>query len=289
MEPPTDGRSRLAAVVWSFAYVGVGYVGMAVVTTAVLTWLGGAEGPSGVDPSLAALVQSAVGIVLLSGLTLLVGRRILALDRRELGWAPVRAGLKGFGAGVGLGVAMGGLALSLAVMVGAARWTEDGGSWGAYLGRLAALAGILLPAALAEELAFRGLPVAALRRAVGPGLAVLATALLFGLAHRANPNHTSLGLGNITLAGIWLGLTFLAPGGLWTATGAHFGWNLALAGLAAPVSGIPFEIPGLDYLPGEPGWLTGGSFGPEGGVFATVVLALGAGVAARWWTTREGA
>jgi hypothetical protein len=48
------------------------------------------------------------------------------------------------------------------------------------------------------------------------------------------------------------------------------------------VSGLPFEIPAIDFLPGEPPWLTGGGFGPEGGLFGTVALSLGIGVAARW-------
>ena len=58
-----------------------------------------------------------------------------------------------------------------------------------------------------------------------------------------NPNVTPLGLGNIALAGIFLGLAFYAPGGIWTAWGAHLGWNALLAALDAPVSGLPFDIP----------------------------------------------
>jgi hypothetical protein len=48
------------------------------------------------------------------------------------------------------------------------------------------------------------------------------------------------------------------------------------------VSGVPFDIPFLDYTAGTPVWLTGGAFGPEGGLAATLALALAIPIAARW-------
>jgi len=86
----------------------------------------------------------------------------------------------------------------------------------------------------------------------------------------------------IALAGIFLGVAFYAPGGLWTAFGAHLGWNATLAALDAPVSGLPFRIPLIDYRAGDPVWLSGGRFGPEGGLLATVALTAALLVAARW-------
>ena len=129
---------------------------------------------------------------------------------------------------------------------------------------------------------FRGLPLVLLAAATGRGTAVVAVAIAFALAHISNPNATALGLGNIALAGILLGLAFYAPGGIWTATGVHLGWNALLACLDTPVSGVPFRIPLLDYRPGGPAWLTGGGFGPEGGLAATVALTLGIVLARRW-------
>ena len=93
--------------------------------------------------------------------------------------------------------------------------------------------------------------------------------VIFALFHGLNPGITPLGLGNIALAGIFLGVAFYAPGGLWTAFGAHLGWNATLAALDAPVSGLPFSIPLIDYRAGDPVWLSGGHFGPEGGLLAT--------------------
>ena len=115
---------------------------------------------------------------------------------------------------------------------------------------------------------------------------LVALSLLFSLAHILNPNPTPLGLINIAAAGIYLGMVFYAPGGIWTAWGAHFGWNATLAALDAPVSGLPFRIPLIDYAPGGPSWLTGGNFGPEGGLLASVALVIMTG--AVWnWTRKE--
>jgi hypothetical protein len=47
------------------------------------------------------------------------------------------------------------------------------------------------------------------------------------------------------------------------------------------VSGLPLPLPALSYVPGHPVWLTGGPFGPEGGVVATLCLVLGCLVAGR--------
>jgi CAAX protease family protein len=93
---------------------------------------------------------------------------------------------------------------------------------------------------------------------------------------------TAAAIGNIALAGIFLSLAFYSPGGMWTAFGAHLGWNATLAALAAPVSGLPFDIPAIDYRTGHPVWLTGGAFGPEGGLLATVTLTLTVVLVGQW-------
>jgi membrane protease YdiL (CAAX protease family) len=139
----------------------------------------------------------------------------------------------------------------------------------------------MLPAALAEELAFRGVPLVALSNAFGRIPSIVMLGMLFSYAHAGNPGVSQLALLNIAFAGIFLALAFFTPGRLWTSTGAHLGWNLAIAALAAPVSGIPLPMPWLDYAPGSPSWLTGGGFGPEGGVLATLAIAAGAALAGR--------
>ncbi len=282
----TSARSRIGAVAWSLGFILVGYSATGLLG-ATIYWLllerlpAGAVGYSG-----AAVIQTSVGLLVFGALTWLIGRKALRLDWRTLGFVRAGEGVPGFGKGFAVGALVGIGALGLSLGAGS-EWMPDGGSFGAYLGRVVLLALMLLPAAFMEELAFRGVAVAGMARGIGRASAVVVTAVLFAAAHRTNPSVTALALGNIALAGVLLGLTFFARGGLWTATGAHLGWNVALAALAAPVSGLPFEIPWIDFVPGEPAWVTGGPFGPEGGILATVALTVGILFVVRWRDFRE--
>lgn len=137
------------------------------------------------------------------------------------------------------------------------------------------LTGLLLLAAFAEELLFRGYPFQVLLRRFGPVTAILGTAVGFGALHGANEGIGPLALANITLAGVWLGACYLRTGSLWFATGVHFGWNLIMAVSDLPVSGIPIRMPGFDPVLSGPVQWTGGAFGPEGGLTVTFVTIAG--------------
>ncbi len=269
---------RIAAVGWSLFFIASGLA----LSIYLLRLVAGSTrlASSGGALSLAAL-QSISLLVVFGALTWLIGGKALRLKARDFGVVPVAQGVRGFGGGFLLGLLLAALAMAMAVPAGHAAWRGDGGGFGAWVATLGATALVLLPAALAEELVFRGVPLVALSRAFGrrPSLVVLAA--LFGLGHLFNPGITPLGVTNISVAGLFLGIAFFTPGGLWTSTGAHLGWNLTVAGLAAPVSGLPLPMPWIDYAPGGPDWLTGGSFGPEGGILASLCLAAGAVVLAR--------
>jgi hypothetical protein len=224
------------------------------------------------------------GLVMLAGFgaaTVVIGRVAFGLSAAELRWREVGAGAGGFARGFGIGAVPALGALLLSVIAGA-RWLPDAGGVVDYLGQVALTLVVLAPAALAEEVVFRGLPLVVLAAAIDRRVAIVVTSVLFGLAHLTNPNVSALAVTNIALAGVFLAVAFYAPGGMWTAWGAHLGWNGMLAALDAPVSGLPFLIPLIDYDPDGPAWLTGGSFGPEGGLFATVALACAIAVTARW-------
>ncbi|HEU4563290.1 MAG TPA: CPBP family intramembrane glutamic endopeptidase [Gemmatimonadaceae bacterium] len=140
----------------------------------------------------------------------------------------------------------------------------DVGAWWSFAGQMALF---LLPAALWEELAFRGYPFAVLRRAIGAPGALLVTSVLFGAAHAHNQPGAILPLVLVTLAGVFLGVILLATRSLWAAWMAHFSWNFVMAALLhTEVSGIPLSPPGYRVTDAGPDWLTGGSWGPEGGV-----------------------
>jgi membrane protease YdiL (CAAX protease family) len=284
---PDRGRVRWgAAIGWSVAFFALSYLLAGVLgVAAALAVVGSFEAIPGWTSAASAgsiLIQGTAGLVAALIATWLIGVRINRLDARALRYESGQRGVAGIGWGFALGGVAAATALLLAVIVGGAEWVRDSGSTAAYAREAGKTLLVLVPAAFAEEVMFRGVPLVLLAAAFGRGPALVGLALLFGLAHLANPGVTPLAVANIAAAGVFLGLAFYAPGGIFTAFGAHLGWNATLAALDAPVSGLPFSIPAIDYVAGGPAWLTGGAFGPEGGLSATAAIALACLATARW-------
>jgi membrane protease YdiL (CAAX protease family) len=274
--PPVEKTPWRKAIGWSIAFVvltlltagvlGFGFAFLLTGTTELaVAWL------SGVGPE-TLLVQTAVTLLSAAVYTWLIGMRVAGMSLRDLRYQPKARAVPGFGFGLVIGGLTAAGALLISVTLGGAAWVRDAGGVADYLLQAVKTVAVLAPAAFSEEVIFRGVPLVLLASAFGRGGAVVAVSVGFALAHIANPNLTPLGLGNIAVAGVFLGVCFYAPGGIWTATGAHLGWNSVLACLDTPVSGVPFRIPLLDYHAGGPSWLTGGAFGPEGGLAATIAL-----------------
>ena len=179
---------------------------------------------------------------------------------------------------LGLGIAGGALTLVVAALalVGRVQWTPDAGTAGSYateVGRDLLFWGV---AAATEEALFRGYAFQVLVQGLGAVPATLVLSAGFALAHARNPNVDALALLNIFLAGVLLSVAYLRTRSLWFATAVHTGWNWTMGTLLAlPVSGLSMvDTPLYDGHVGVPAWLTGGSFGPEGGLVATVAFAL---------------
>jgi hypothetical protein len=144
---------------------------------------------------------------------------------------------------------------------------EEVGYYGAFLGLAAAN----------EELLFRGYPFQRLVESIGPLGAVGLSSAIFGIAHLANPGHTSISTANTVLVGIPLAVAYLRTRALWMPIAIHFSWNFT----QGPVLGLPvsgYHLPGL-FRPGVSGaaWLTGAAYGPEGGLLATGVIVAATG------------
>ncbi len=277
----------LKAIGWSVAFMLIGVaISVALLSVAACALQGDLEAglkrlgrPDGVSTALQGLSQ--LGGFLIA--TWVVGVRACGLSTQDLRWPRGGRALTGAGRGLALGTAAALGAVGVAALLGTASWSRDAGTVGDYVGQVAKTTAVLAPAAFSEEVMFRGVPLVLLGMAIGrwPALLLVAGAA-FSLLHGFNPGITPLAFGNIALAGLWLGAAFYAPGGIWTAFGAHLGWNATLAALDAPVSGLPFSIPLLDYHAGTPCWLTGCRFGPEGGFLATAALGAALFVALRW-------
>ncbi len=218
-------------------------------------------------PTIALLLLQGLGLLLGFGLaTWLVGIRVLGLSLRDLRWRVSMGWTRGLAAGLALGILPAAAAMVLGVVLGASAWIPDSGSLPDYISRVGLLVLLLAPAALAEEIIFRGVPLVLLAGAIGRPAAIVVALPPVRLLSHHKPGCYGAGLGkhcfgrDIALAGV------LQPrwnlGGFWGARGME----LTLASLGTPVSGLPFEIPLIDYTIGRPGWLTGGGFGPEGGL-----------------------
>jgi membrane protease YdiL (CAAX protease family) len=283
----SGGRRVAKAIGWSIAFALIG-VALVVVLSSVAAYVLYGDGVAGLErlrlvDRQTTIVNGTIQLVAFLVATWVVGVRACKLSWRTLRWDEGRRGLHGFGSGLALGVAAAGAAIGFAAIVGVASWSRDAGDLGSYIVGAAKTTVALAPAALSEEVMFRGLPLVLLAGAIGRWPALLLVAgVVFGLVHAGNPDSAPLALVNIALAGLWLGAAFFAPGGIWTAFGAHLGWNATLAALDAPVSGLSFRIPLIDYHAAAPCWLSGCRFGPEGGLLATAALGAALLVALHW-------
>lgn len=135
---------------------------------------------------------------------------------------------------------------------------------------------LLAPAALWEELVFRGYLWRVAEDAGGRRLALVSTSIAFGVVHLTNPGANVQSLGMVVLAGVCLGVIRSVTDSVPAAWLAHLVWNWIMAAVAhAPVSGLPFEAVGWRLDAGGPAWWSGGAWGPEGGLAAMLVLVLG--------------
>ncbi len=185
---------------------------------------------------------------------------------------------------VGFAIGSGAIAVAVLVMgaLGRVQYAAHAGDAGAYARTLAAGFAVLALPAAAEEAVFRGYPLQTLARSVGPVTATLMMSAAFAAAHAGNPDVGLVALLNIFLAGVMLSMAYLWSRSLWFTSAVHLGWNWTMAlPLSLPVSGLHmFETP-LYQAVVRPGWLSGGAFGPEGGLAGTL------GFLVAFWAVRR--
>ena len=202
------------------------------------------------------------------------------LERRRLGSVGFklhRNWLRDFSLGSVLGAASLAIAVGIAAGVGAVTFDVQTTGFARLALGFVITSLFFVIAGATEELVFRGFPFQALAHNQGGVIAVVITSLLFTLAHVTNPGVSVLSSINTFLAGIWLALACLMTRSLWLATALHWSWNFAMVFVfGLPVSGLT-SLTQLSWLKGtanEAIWISGGSYGPEAGIAATVALIL---------------
>jgi membrane protease YdiL (CAAX protease family) len=199
---------------------------------------------------------------------------VMALGDGAWGWKRISGGaVVGTAAILGTAVVLWAVgALRLEVMpsgsLDGVAFVED--TWGGTALRLLLLLG---PAALWEELVFRGYLYAVAEEAAGRWVARWSSSVAFAAVHLMNPGANVRTTVVVMLAGLCLCLVRERTGSLPAAWSAHLAWNWVMAAvLHVPVSGLPFATPGYRATLSGPDWMSGGAWGPEGGLVAMLVL-----------------
>jgi uncharacterized protein len=134
--------------------------------------------------------------------------------------------------------------------------------------------GLMVIVAFYEEIVFRGYILNNLLASANKWLALFISAFIFALAHLANPDFSIVAAINIFLAGILLGINYIYTKNLWFAIMLHFTWNFFQGPiLGYDVSGLHLQSLLQHDIQGNE-LLTGGKFGFEGSLLATLVCVL---------------
>lgn len=154
------------------------------------------------------------------------------------------------------------------------------------LGILGSLIAFLVQGAT-EEIVVRGwlFPVISVRSRIWIGVVV--TSFLFGFLHLLNPGITVLSIANIILVGVFAAFYVLKENSLWGICAWHSIWNWAQYNVYDfAVSGTTvFSTPLFKSVTSGPDALHGGTFGIEGSVITTIMLAIASIVL--WRQVRE--
>jgi membrane protease YdiL (CAAX protease family) len=196
------------------------------------------------------------------------------LDRSSLSQLGLQK--RGWFAYLGAGLGLGALLMILVFSVlWAAGWlaVDRSDSWQSPAFVASVLTWIVI--SFVEELSFRGYILQGLARAWGMPVAVAMSSVLFAAVHALNPNASVLGVLNIIIVGVLLACAYLVTRSLWLPVGLHIGWNLVeIQLLGFPGSGHT-EPSIVHTIPHGPELMTGGAFGPEGGIVALAAALLG--------------
>ena len=107
--------------------------------------------------------------------------------------------------------------------------------------------------------------------------AILISSFTFSVLHLFNSGFGLLAFVNLVLYGVFLAVYMLKTGNIWGVCAIHSVWNFSQGNLyGMPVSGMNILETSLfssSLVEGKE-WLSGGAFGPEGGVITSAVSIL---------------
>lgn len=257
---PTGVASLLPRVALFFI---VGYVSLTLLAQLLFSLFG---------LLMASIAGVFAGAAIANALVIRIYERLRLADI-GLHWNQAAARSLAFGVAGGMGAGL--AAVLLPAAAGLATWQPvAAGESNSSLGGFIFLTAMLLFGAVGEEMLFRGYGLQVLVPVLGPLATILPLSVLFAAAHADNQSVSWLGLFNTFLWGVVLAGALLRTGSLWAPIGLHFGWNWILPVLGVNVSGFTMRLTGhaLAWRV-APVW-SGGDYGPEGGLFCTIAVAV---------------
>ncbi len=155
-------------------------------------------------------------------------------------------------------------------------------------GQLAQYTAIFLCIAISEELVVRGYLLQTVNQVWGGVAAVVTTSIFWGFAHLLNPRASLFGVFNIIVIGMLFAYAYNITGRLWLPILLHFSWNFAEGAVFGyPVSGFQISDPIFQTFVNGPQEMTGGLFGPEGGLISLFAVVVGGLILYGWERSRR--
>ena len=133
------------------------------------------------------------------------------------------------------------------------------------------------PQGASEEVMFRGYMLRSLGRKFKPATGIIISSLAFSAFHSLNKGYTPLASVNLCLIAVLFALIYHLTGDIWMTSAIHTAWNLSQGNIfGLQVSGNDSSNAVITAIYGNNAspLITGGEFGPEGGLATTAVTVI---------------
>jgi len=130
---------------------------------------------------------------------------------------------------------------------------------------------IAFSVAIFEETLLRGIIFRIVEEKLGSHISLVISAIIFGAVHSLNPDSSLISSICIGIVGFMFGTSYIYRRSLWLPIAIHFSWNFVQSGIFGAITSgnektsslFNTNISGVELI-------TGGAFGPEGTIQATL-------------------
>jgi len=184
--------------------------------------------------------------------------------------------IRHYGSGLLFGFLM--MSVTVSIMYASGQITFNGFNL-SFSGLSAFILNLLMwiPQGASEELMFRGYMIPAFARRYKTAIGVAVSSILFSVFHSLNSGYTPLASVNLVLIAVLFALIYQLTGDIWMTSAMHTAWNLTqgnIYGLQVSGNNAANSVILTVYDKNCSDLITGGAFGPEGGLAVTAVTCI---------------